>query len=217
MGRTLARVRSPAGELPLLRLDRLPESAVLDLFEDFLTRVADIGTEVIASGATELLEGPPVVRESALARGTGFHARAFLEPVATALAAAVGVEATSKESGSCATCGSLPVVAVLRDDIDALGGRALVCSLCGTEWRVDRLGCASCGERAADRLTLHAAESTPHVRIDACESCERYIKTVDLRERGDAVPVVDELATLELDLWARDRGLEKIQTNVLEL
>ena len=57
-------------------------------------------------------------------------------------------------------------------------------------------------------------ESVPHVRLDECLSCRRYIKTVDLRRRGDAVPIVDELATVELDLWAKEKGLLKVQANV---
>lgn len=64
---------------------------------------------------------------------------------------------------------------------------------------------------------MHTAESVPHVRLDECGSCKRYIKTIDLRRRGDAVPVVDELATVELDLWARQRGLTKARTNVFGL
>ena len=43
---------------------------------------------------------------------------------------------------------------------------------------------------------MHTAESIALVRVDACTTCSRYIKTVDLRKRGDAVPVVDELAAV---------------------
>jgi FdhE protein len=57
----------------------------------------------------------------------------------------------------------------------------------------------------------------PHVRLEECGTCRRYLKTVDLRRRGDAVPVVEELATIELDLWAREKGLTKLHTNVFGL
>ena len=89
--------------------------------------------------------------------------------------------------------------------------------VCSTEWRIDRLRCVNCGETNADQLLVHNAESIPHVRLEECRTCRRYLKTVDLRERGDAVPVVDELATIEMDLWARDKGLEKLQLNILDL
>ena len=147
----------------------------------------------------------------------GFYVRAFLEPVVTSLAAADSREAPSWTRSTCFECGARPGVAVLRDLPDALGSRTLVCSLCATEWRFTRLMCPHCGETEADQLPVHTAESVAHVRVDECRTCERYHKTVDLRRVGNAVPVVDELAAVELDLWARDRGLTKARTNVLGL
>ncbi|MCH7491120.1 MAG: hypothetical protein IID05_10550 [Gemmatimonadetes bacterium] len=38
---------------------------------------------------------------------------------------------------------------------------------------------------------------------------------MDLRKDGRAVPLVDDLATVELDVWCRERGLRKIQPNLL--
>lgn len=213
----LAAVRSPEGAPPLLRLDRLPADELLPLFEDFLAGLTQMGNEVIGSGATVLLGAGPAERAAALADRSGFHARAFLEPVVTSLASTVSGEGGGEDPSFCSVCGSRPVVGALRDLPDALGSRTLVCSLCASEWRFDRLRCAYCGETRADQLLVHTAESVPHVRVDECRSCERYLKTVDLRQRGDAVPLVDELATVELDLWARDKGLEKSQRNVLEL
>jgi formate dehydrogenase maturation protein FdhE len=40
---------------------------------------------------------------------------------------------------------------------------------------------------------------------------------VDLRSRGDAVPLVDDLASVELDLWASERGLTRVATNLFGL
>ena len=56
-----------------------------------------------------------------------------------------------------------------------------------------------------------------HLRLDACESCKHYLKTVDLTKLGLAVPLVDEVAGAPLDLWARERGYEKIELNLLGL
>jgi formate dehydrogenase maturation protein FdhE len=41
------------------------------------------------------------------------------------------------------------------------------------------------------------------------------LKSVDLTVEGLAVPVVDEIATAPLDLWALDRGYKKLQQNVM--
>jgi len=49
------------------------------------------------------------------------------------------------------------------------------------------------------------------VRVDTCATCRGYIKTFDLRERGavDLVPLVDDVATLALDVWAQQRGFSR--------
>ena len=51
--------------------------------------------------------------------------------------------------------------------------------------------------------------------MDVCDTCHFYLKSVDLTKTGLAVPIVDELATLSLDLWAREKGYEKLQMNML--
>jgi formate dehydrogenase maturation protein FdhE len=38
---------------------------------------------------------------------------------------------------------------------------------------------------------------------------------VDLTKNGRAEPLVDELASAPLDLWAREHGYAKLQSNLL--
>jgi formate dehydrogenase maturation protein FdhE len=38
---------------------------------------------------------------------------------------------------------------------------------------------------------------------------------VDLSKDGHAVPLVDELAAIPLDLWAHEKGYSKLQLNLL--
>jgi len=40
---------------------------------------------------------------------------------------------------------------------------------------------------------------------------------VDFRKDGNAVPLVDELAAVELDIWAQEQGMTKLRANVLGL
>lgn len=54
-----------------------------------------------------------------------------------------------------------------------------------------------------------------HVRIDACRACARYLLTVDLGRDAAAVPVVDELAAVPLDLYAKEQGMTKIVPNLM--
>jgi len=234
-------IRSPEGEFPRLRVQKLPLDELALPFREFLSRVAEFGTETIQDGARALLSRDDDGRLEPLRAAFGawgkaegtvenggvdeeekgddfyFYARAFLEPVITSIAQADSSQPTDWTQNFCFVCGGPPQVAVLRDLPDALGRRSLMCSICATEWRFQRLTCPHCGETEADKLPVHTAESIAHVRVDACTTCSRYIKTVDLRKNGNAVPIVDELAALELDIWAQEEGLTKLRPNVLGL
>jgi formate dehydrogenase maturation protein FdhE len=54
-----------------------------------------------------------------------------------------------------------------------------------------------------------------HMRADGCASCSRYVLTVDMARDARAVPLVDELGALPLDLYAKDLGFTKIVPNLL--
>ena len=232
----LGLVQSREGEFPRLRVEMLPLDELALPFHDFLSRVADLGTETIKDGAHALLSQDDNRRLEPLrvvlhawreANDTGekadaggdfcFYARAFLEPVVTSIAQADSGQPTTWTQNFCFACGGPPQVAVIRDLPDAVGRRSLTCSMCATEWRFRRLTCPNCGETDANKLPVHTAESIVHVRVDACTTCSRYIKAVDLRENGTAVPLVDELAAVELDIWAQEQGLTKLRANVLGL
>jgi FdhE protein len=55
------------------------------------------------------------------------------------------------------------------------------------------------------------------VRLECCDACRTYIKSVDLTKNGLADPLVDELASVPLDLWAREHGYDKLRPNLLGL
>ena len=50
---------------------------------------------------------------------------------------------------------------------------------------------------------------------NAAKLCKTYIKSIDLTKNGRAEPLVDELASAPLDLWAREHGYAKLQNNLL--
>jgi len=138
----------------------------------------------------------------------------FLQPYAEYLADHSDHPPLHSAPSRCPMCVSKPQVGALRPEGDG-GKRTLTCSLCATEWDYRRIVCASCGEEDVNKLAVYTAEGMPHVRVEACDTCHRYIKTVDLTKDGHAVPVVDELATIPLNLWAAERGYAKLQMNVL--
>jgi FdhE protein len=142
-----------------------------------------------------------------------FFAQALLQPYAEFLAQRATVRGDDSSSGLCPFCGSKPQVAVLRPEGDG-AKRFLLCSLCSSEWTFRRLLCPNCGEENKDKLPVFSAAEFDYVRIDACDTCRAYIKSIDLSKNGRAVPVVDELATVSLNLWAVEKNYHKLRPNL---
>jgi FdhE protein len=148
-----------------------------------------------------------------------FLARASTQPVLEALPElAASLRPADAEERSCPRCGGLPQLAVFGETGEALltAPRTLVCSRCANEWITSRMTCVSCGETSGAKMPiLSDVDLFPHLRIDACEICRRYLITVDQRKEPRAVPIVDELAALPLDLVAAERGYTKIVRNLM--
>ena len=145
-----------------------------------------------------------------------FFARALLQPYAEYLAAHTDLSWPRYGDPVCPFCDRKPQVGVLR--AEGYGAkRSFLCSLCSTEWDYRRIICPACGEDRFEQLPVYTAGQFEHVRVEACDTCQTYIKTVDLTKDGLAIPVVDELATTPLDLWARERGYKKLEPNLLRL
>ena len=144
-----------------------------------------------------------------------FFARALLQPYMEYLASAAGITPNGTKP-ACPFCAEKPVVAVLRGEGDG-AKRSLVCSLCCTEWEFRRILCPACGEESRDKLPVYTAPDFDYVRVEACDSCRMYIKAIDLTKNGLAVPVVDELGSVALDIWAVEKGYTKLMPNLLAL
>jgi len=155
---------------------------------------------------------PPVER---------YLARAATSPVLEALGPLAGAACSAGASAVlCPLCDGLPQVSYLSDAGEALvsGPRMLACCRCGASWIHQRMTCAACGEQSTSKLPIFAdAERLPHLRADACETCRRYLITVDLRKDPEAVPAVDELVALPLDLYVQERGFAKIVPNLMAI
>ena len=114
--------------------------------------------------------------------------------------------------GHCPACGAPPAISWRRDGSDMEGARRyLGCLLCGAEWPFERIVCASCFEADPRRLPSFSADRHPTVRIEACETCRRYIKSIDLSTDARPIPEVDDLVSLSMDLWAREEGWSRIE------
>lgn len=172
-----------------------------------------------------------------------FLARASLEPVLEALGPEVKAACKgTRDARHCPQCGGPPQLsftAAAGEDL-ATGRRYLLCARCGSSWGYPRMTCAGCGEDASAKLSIFSEEGTtsgeqgsvirglphepvppahpavfPHIRIEACETCRRYLLGIDVAQDPSAVAVVDELTAVPLDLVARDRGYSKITSNLM--
>lgn len=184
------------------------------------------------TGGREAWDASPVQR---------FVLEALLQPFAESVAAtsaesaphllpsAVAVSPTgpapSAESGpdvhnggrprrtDCDRCGGMPVVALLHEQGHG-SKRSLVCGFCLSEWSTPRIQCLHCGEATFESLPVFRSDEFDTVRLDACDSCQSYVKTIDLTRDGEASAIVDDLASLPLDVWARDRGYRRVRSNL---
>lgn len=143
-----------------------------------------------------------------------FLARAFLQPYAEFIASSLLPPVLPMTVCLCPRCNSLPLLGVLRPEGDG-GKRFLQCSFCSQEWEFRRILCAHCGEEQEQKLPVYAAEQFPHIRVECCETCKHFLRTIDLTKDGRAVPIVDDLAAIPLTLWAQENGYTRIQPNLL--
>jgi FdhE protein len=142
-----------------------------------------------------------------------FFARACLQPAAENLQ--TQWPAVSNYVGSiCPICGGLAQLSVLRPEGEG-ASRSLICSFCLYEWPFLRIACPWCGEKDKEKLPRYSAEECDYVHVEACDTCLHYLKAVDLSRNGLANPVVDETALAVLDVWATDRGYQKIIRNLV--
>jgi hypothetical protein len=186
----------------------------------------EAGPALLAEAAAARLHGGGVedvltawLRGGGLEPADRYLARATMGPLLEALP---GVRALcAAEPGGCPACGGPPQLSWLGASGESLvaGRRSLLCARCHASWTVPRAACAGCGEL----ITVHAERSTtqpepavfPHLRIEGCEHCDRYVLGVDLGRDARAVPEVDELAAIPLALYAVERGFTKLTPNLM--
>jgi len=132
-----------------------------------------------------------------------FFARAMLQPYAGNLPGSL----------DCPWCKRPPQAGCLRPQGEGLAFE-VVCSLCLRRRPFPRTRCPGCNESSEEKLATFAAEDFPHLRLRVCEICRGYLIVVDFSRDIAAIPEVDELAGLPLDLWAVEHNYCKLQPNL---
>ncbi len=143
-----------------------------------------------------------------------FLALAFLQPYAEFVRSKVPLQLEGYTHSLCPFCSRKPGLGVLRPLGDG-ARRNLLCGFCLCEWEFRRIVCPGCDEKDHAKLPVYTAEEFPYIRVECCDTCHTYLKSIDLSKNGLAEPLVDELASVPLDLWAQERGYAKLHPNLL--
>ena len=135
-----------------------------------------------------------------------------LQPFMARFARAVGRLAPLNlwRKNQCPVCGAAPDLC--RIDPDNI--RHLHCPQCDTQWEHHRLACAVCDSDDVKQVNILTLAELEPWRVEVCDHCGGYIKTLDQRHGGHlAMPRIDlyleDARTLQLDLLAEQEGYRR--------
>ena len=219
------RMQKSSGKAPSFLPAPLDSPELLAAFPLFLKVVEEHGPALLSQVARNLqsalesawsdllnscwsaTDAPPSTPEE-------FIAFAFLQPYAEFVRSRSRLQIEGYTHPLCPFCNRKPALATLRPQGDG-GRRSLLCGFCLAEWEYRRIVCPGCGQEDHAKLPVYTAESFPYIRVECCDACQSYIKSIDLTKNGLADPLVDELASVPLNLWAQERGYFKLHPNLL--
>jgi len=176
--------------------------------------------EIIAErseDAEQRLTDPPETARTRLSvywngDANDYISRALLQPYAAQLRQKKLTPNRVHAPGHCPFCGGAAWISARKPAPDAESGfRYLGCSLCGLEWNVGRILCPACGEEDPLKLPIYSSDAHPAVRIETCDTCRRYVKSIDMTQDARPIPPIDDLLSLSMDLWAVDEGFVRIE------
>ncbi len=105
--------------------------------------------------------------------------------------------------GYCPVCGGAPDFATLEEES---GARHLLCSRCNAQWSFRRLGCPFCGTTDHTKIVYYPSEDEVY-RLYVCQECNRYLKTIDLREvEREVLLAAERITTVAMDAAAHAEG-----------
>lgn len=110
--------------------------------------------------------------------------------------------------GYCPLCGAWPTLAEVCGVERA---RHLRCAACGSAWRVHGLSCPYCSMADHDKLgSLVPQQPGINAVVEVCHGCQGYLKAFTaLRTAAPAQVMLEDLASVELDLAAAERGYRR--------
>jgi FdhE protein len=194
----------------------------VDAFVPLIRPMLEIIAERSEDAQQRLIEPPETARTRLSVFWSGdsndYISRALLQPYAAALRDRKINPDRVHSPGHCPFCGGAAWISFRKSGPDAeVGFRYLGCALCGLEWNFGRIACPACGEEDPHKLPIYSSDAHPAVRIETCETCRRYVKSIDMTLDARPVPPVDDLVSLSMDLWAIDEGLVRIEPGIAGL
>jgi hypothetical protein len=208
--------------LPLLGEDDLegadaPLAAAFDMVRDVFRKYPGLfpgvgeenGRNILTAGMVRAwFTGGPMppaavngAAEATIRAMVHFACQPLLEAWAASLSRLVDVEKWRRRF--CPVCGGLPDIAYLDRE---RGSRWLVCARCDFAWLFHRLQCPYCGNEDQTALAFFTDDKGLY-RLDVCERCRCYLKTIDLRNTEDDIILpLERLLTAGLDRQAQDEG-----------
>ncbi|MFQ5789322.1 MAG: formate dehydrogenase accessory protein FdhE [Acidobacteriota bacterium] len=200
----------------------IPTDSPLEARPLLVELVIEKGPELLKKAARELTVTAcrkalkDYLREQDTTSPRSFFARVLLQGQ-MAKAAGIASSEVDRLRGAghrCPRCGHPPQVGCLRPQGDGTA-LSLMCSLCLAEWPFERGRCPACGEADGRNMAYYSADELPHLKVQVCETCRRYLHSVNLSKDPEAVPDVDEVAALPLDVWALEQGFRKLHPNLV--
>ena len=168
------------------------------------TNVANFLEDLPASGRQRITDLAQDIKADE--KSVALLLRTALAPLLARQAAPAreGLSQSGWKRGICPVCGSEPEMARLDQEH---GQRTLACFWCQTEWSFPRLACHHCQKNDGEGLSFFVVEGDAAHRVDCCDSCHHYIKTIDERHLSYTPNLlVEDFLTVHLDELARKEG-----------
>ena len=110
---------------------------------------------------------------------------------------------TAWDRGYCPVCGSIPELSVFEEN----GKRSLVCGFCNHKWLSKRIYCPFCENTNHETLQYFNVGEEEEYRIDVCDKCKKYIKTIDINKTTRTIYLpLENQTTPYIDLKFREMG-----------
>ncbi len=107
------------------------------------------------------------------------------------------------DKGYCPICGSMPELSVFEEN----GKRFLICGFCTHKWDSKRIYCPFCENTDHETLQYFDIEGEEEYRVDTCDKCKKYIKTVDIKKTSRVVYLpLENQSTPYIDLKFSEMG-----------